>query len=100
MQPIEIPEFAILRGEEAIEALHGFIDELDEQRGQALTDKQTDALIRLARGLISSIETEMLSYPSNEEKRFMNQLKQTIMKHISESARAVKAHVPSFSLER
>ena len=86
MQLIEIPKFEILRGEEAIEALYGFIDELEEQRGQTLTDKQTDALVKLARGLISSIETEMLSNPPNEEKRFMNQLKQTITKRISESA--------------
>lgn len=97
MQHIEVPEFAVLRGEEAIEVLYGFIGELEEQRGQTLTDKQTDALIKLARGLIFSIEIEMLSNPPNEEKRFMNQLKQTIMKRVSESARALKAHMPAFS---
>lgn len=82
MQLVKIPEFAILRGGKAIEALHGFIDELEEQRGQTLTDKQIDALIKLTRGLISSIETEMLSNSPNEERRFMNKLKQRIMKRI------------------
>ena len=100
MHLVEIPEFAILRGEEAIEALYGFIDELEEQRGQTLTDKQTDALIKLARGLISSIETEMLSNPPNEKKRFVKQLKQTIMKRISKSAQALRAHMPAFSMEK
>lgn len=96
MQLIEIPKFAILRGEKAIETLYGFIDELEEQTGQTLTDKQTDALIKLARGLISSIETEMLSNSPNEERRFMNQLKQRIMKRISESARVLKARRLAF----
>jgi len=31
MQPIEIPKFPILRGEEAIETLYDFIDELKER---------------------------------------------------------------------
>lgn len=100
MQLIEIPEFVILRGEEAIEALSGFIDELEQQRGQTLTDKQTDALIKLARGLISSIETEMSSNPPKEEKRFANQLKQTITKRVSESARALKARTLAFSYRK
>jgi len=61
MQLIEIPEFPILRGEKAIKVLHDFIDELQEQRGKELTEKQTAALIRFARGLISSIEAETRS---------------------------------------
>jgi hypothetical protein len=61
MQLIEIPEFPILRGEKAIWVLHDFIDELEEQRGRELTEKQTAALIKFARGLISCIEAETRS---------------------------------------
>lgn len=92
MQPIEIPEIIVLRGEEAIEALHGFINELEGQRGKDLTDKQTDALVRLAEGLTSSIEAEMRSNASEEEMRLVKQLKKTTMKCISRSARVFDAY--------
>lgn len=65
MQPIENPEFPKLRGEKAIKALHDFINELVEQRGKELTDKQTTALIKLANGLISSIKREARSGTSD-----------------------------------
>ena len=86
MQPIEIPEIIVLRGEEAIEALHGFITELEGQRGEDLTDKQIDALVRLAEGLISSIEAEIQSKASKEEMHLVKWLKKTTMECISRSA--------------
>ncbi len=58
MQPVLIPEFPKLRGEEAIKAIHDFIIELEGQKGKELTDKQTNALTKFSLGLISSIETE------------------------------------------
>jgi len=58
MQPIEIPEFPRLHGKKAIKGLHDFVEELEERRGQELTDKQIDALTRIARELISTIEYE------------------------------------------
>jgi len=88
MQRIEIPEFPILRGVEAIGALYDFIDELEEQRGMELTDKQTNAMIKLAKGLISSIEVETQMATHNKdikERRFVTQLKKTITKYIPES---------------
>jgi len=57
-QSIETPEFPRLCGEEAIEALCCHILELEEQRGKELTDKQTTALIKLTKRLISSIEAD------------------------------------------
>jgi hypothetical protein len=54
--PIEIPEFPILRGEKAIKALHDLIADLEEQRGKELTDTQTNALIKIAKAMISSIQ--------------------------------------------
>ncbi len=59
MQPINKPKIVYLRGKEAVEALSTFIDELKKQRGGELTDKQTDALIRIANELITSIEAQI-----------------------------------------
>ncbi len=66
MEYIEIPEIRVLRGKKAIKALHDFIDEVEEQRGKELTQKQTTALIKLAKELISSIETETRSGTSHK----------------------------------
>ncbi len=59
MKPVRIPKIVYLRGKDAIEALSTFVDELEEKRGSELTDKQTDALIRIARELSSSIEARI-----------------------------------------
>ena len=45
---------SILDGKRAIEALRGYIDELEQRRGGDLTTRQTDAMIKLTRALISS----------------------------------------------
>ena len=90
MQFIEIPEFPRLRGEKAIEALYDFVNEVEEQRGKELTDKQTTALIKFAKGLILSIEEEKLSGSSekeNKEMGFASKLKRGIIKYIPESFR-------------
>lgn len=50
--------FPILCGEEAIGALRDFIDEIKEQKGKELIEKQVDALTELANGLIISIKTQ------------------------------------------
>jgi len=55
---IEIPEIPELRGQKAIRALYNAITELEEQRGDQLTDKQARALIKIAKGMISSIQVE------------------------------------------
>jgi len=86
MQPVEIPEFPKLRGEEAIEALRDLIGELEEQRGGELTDKQTTTLIKFSLGLISAIKTENQSNPimnklgeqMKKETRFISRLKKRL----------------------
>ena len=88
MQFIDIPEFPRLRGEKAVKALYDLVDELEEHRGEELTDKQTTALIKFARGLISSIEAETrlsISDGNIRETRFLGQLKETIRQYIPES---------------
>jgi hypothetical protein len=69
MRYIEIPEFPVLQGEKAITALSEFISELETQKSEELTDKQTDALIRVAKGLISSIKQEQTSTSHKQRKR-------------------------------
>jgi len=58
MQPIELPKLTRLSGKRAIKSLQAFINELEEERGEELTNRQTDALIRIAKELISAIEVE------------------------------------------
>jgi hypothetical protein len=90
MQLIGIPEFPRLRGEKAVEALCDFVDALEKQRSEVLTDKQITALIKFARGLISSIEAETqlgTSEKDIKEIAFVNQLRKTIMRHIPGSFR-------------
>jgi hypothetical protein len=56
--PIEIPKISELRGAKAIKALSDAITELEEKNENQLTDKQTEALIKIAKGMISSIRVE------------------------------------------
>jgi hypothetical protein len=81
MQPIEIPKFPTLHGKKAIKALRDFINELETQECKELTENQTKALIKLAKGLITSIEAETHSNTcssSVKEMLFEGQLKKTI----------------------
>ena len=90
MQFIDIPESPRLRGEKAVEALHNFVDELEKQRSEELTDKQTTTLTKFALGLISSIEAEKqlgTSEKDIKEMAFVNQLRKTIMRYIPGSFR-------------
>ena len=66
---IRTSEFPRLCGGEAIEALCCHILELEEQRGKELTDKQTTAMIKLAKRLISSIEAETRLSTADKEIR-------------------------------
>jgi len=59
MKPIKMPKVVYLKGKAAVKALSTFVDELEEKRGKELTDKQTDALIRIANELSSSIKAQI-----------------------------------------
>lgn len=59
MKPINMPKIVYLRGKKAVEALSTFVNELEKQRGKELTDKQVDALIRIANELITCIEAQI-----------------------------------------
>lgn len=57
MQTSETKDLDVLDGKKAIEALCDYVEELEKRRGKHLTGKQTDAMIRLATELISSIRS-------------------------------------------
>lgn len=73
MEYLTIPENPVLSGKKAIKALHDFVNELEKQETKEFTDKQTAALNKFAKALISSIEAEMQSSTSDnnaERSRF------------------------------
>lgn len=88
MELLEIPEFPVLRGKKAIQALHDYINELEEQRGKELTEKQTTALIKLTKGLISSIEAETHSDTSCKDTKELRSVTPDARPYMPFSARA------------
>jgi hypothetical protein len=87
MQSITLPEFPRLQGEEAIEALHNFIKELNEEGNKELTKKQTKTLKKLAKGIITSIETTKNEEPQNKEMGFASKIRNSIVRHVQQSGR-------------
>ena len=71
MMPIKVPKFPVFRGKKAIRVLRNITNELEEHRSEELTVKQAAALIKIAKGLISSIELEMKEKPRRKIK-FLN----------------------------
>ncbi len=69
MRYLEIPEISVVHGEKAVKALQDFISELETQEPKELTKKQIDALIKVAKGLISSIEAEEQSANACQQRK-------------------------------
>jgi phage regulator Rha-like protein len=55
---LKVPEFVNLSGERAIEALQQLVKDFEKQKGKELTEKQAEALIKVANQLIWSIKAE------------------------------------------
>jgi hypothetical protein len=72
MRPIKIPKFPVFRGKKAIKVLRYIANELEGQRCEELTEKQVAALIKITKGLISSIELEMCAKDIPRRFKFMN----------------------------
>jgi hypothetical protein len=87
MQSIALPEFPRLQGEEAIEALHNFIEELNEEGNKDLTKKQTKTLKKLAKEIITSIESTKSEEPQIEEMGFASKIRNSIVRHVQKSGR-------------
>jgi hypothetical protein len=61
----EIPESSRLRGEEAVEGLSDFKDELEGERSRSLTDKQAAALARITTELALTIRERVQEADQN-----------------------------------
>jgi len=67
MQYFEKPKIVVLKGEEAVEVLNNYIKELGENKPEELTEGQTKAMIKLAEGLIQTIEHESSNQENKQE---------------------------------
>lgn len=85
MQILETPNLEVLDGMKAVEALRRYIDELEQRRGEDLTTRQTDAMIKLANALISSIKFHMQE--SAEAERLCAELQSNVESEFSLTGR-------------
>ena len=88
MQTLATPNFEVLDGMEAVATLWEYIGELEDRRGKDLTTRQTDAMIRLAKALISSINFHMRE--SAEAERMCAELQSNIESEFSLTGRLRK----------
>jgi len=87
MQSVMFPEFPRLQGEEAIEALQNFIEELNSKENKELTKKQTKTLKLVAKGIIASIEASKNEEPQIEEMGYASKIRNLIVRHVQKSGR-------------
>ena len=83
MQYFEKPEVYVLKGEEAIETLNNYIHELKEGTAQELTEEQTKAMIKLAEGLIQTIQNDTPTREKTKKATFLPKITETVKKLIS-----------------
>lgn len=86
MQEFQVPKSHILQGKEAIKALNEYIGELEQYTGEDLTKTQTTALIKLAKGLISTIEDETSSDEQVKEPSLVAQVRWTLSRLLQHSS--------------
>lgn len=87
MEYIKIPETVRISGNEAIQSLNEYINELEQQTSGELTKKQKSAMIKFTRGLIASIEHEMQHKAARKptgKVSIMKQIKQAILEGFME----------------
>jgi len=89
VQLVETADVPIFRGgKRTLDALYNFINEIQEQRGNRLTEKQTKALIKVAEVLIFFVEAQKWPTTSDKdirEKHSMTLLRKTLAKYIPKS---------------
>ncbi len=59
MSYIKIPRYPVRHGQEAIDALQKYVEDINGEESGKLTERQKAALTRVAQALISSLETEV-----------------------------------------
>ena len=81
IQYLDRPKTVVLKGEQALAVLNEYIHELQMGFAEELTRRQTEAMIKLAKGLISTIESETQTPPKTQVP-FLPQIKGTIEKFL------------------
>lgn len=94
MQYFEMPELSVLRGEDAVSALQEYIDELEKNGDENLTESQTKALIRLAKGLISTIEAAPSVCEPKKKPQILTRLKSAITENVQSLIKKATDPVP------
>ncbi len=83
MQYCERPQTYVLKGEEALEVLNKYVEELKENKPEELTEEQAKIMIKLAKGLIHTIEKEPSPHQSRlETPQLLNKLRRTISSNL------------------
>ncbi len=95
MQAFQLPESHILQGNEAISALNEYISELQQYPGEDLTKTQTTALIKLAKGLISTIENETPSADRMKEPNLVGQVRWALSRLLQLSSEDLSNNWPN-----
>lgn len=95
MQASQLPKSHILQGNEAINALNEYVSELQQYTGEDLTKTQATALIKLAKGLISTIEDETLSADRMKEPNLVGQVRWTLSRLLQHSSEDLSNNWPT-----
>lgn len=82
MQPLRMPEFSVLHGEDAIVALREYINELEENGDEDLTERQAKVMIKLAKQLISTIKAESHVDEPKRRSQILTQLRRVVTENV------------------
>ncbi len=74
MRYVKRPSLSVLSGEEAIDALHKYVEEINGEESGEITERHKAALTKVAKALISSLETEDREDRDVKNPEFLNQL--------------------------
>jgi len=83
MEYCQRPKIRVLQGTSAIEALKRYVEELEENTPEELTEAQTEAMIKLTKGLISAIQDETTVLDTVRQSRLLGRVKGAI-KNVSQ----------------
>ena len=75
-----MPKFKVLHGEEAIKALHDYIEEINREESGELPERQKAALTKVAKALILSLEDEHRIKEEINESGFLSEIKRAILR--------------------
>jgi uncharacterized protein YycO len=101
MEYFERPKIHVLRGDRAVEALNKYVEELEENKPEELTEAQTKAMIKFAKGIISAIQDETNVLESVKQLYLLDKLKKavkTVSQVLQEPAEPIIRDPPTSSL--